>query len=301
MKDKKSLSPFSSELEDWCEEISKSKDYLFQDRLLSASASSEKVQYSKRDFLHKPGIWRGKAHPRLLASESRKFLLVGHSDYSTTIIDVFRLRLRGEKSHIFAQNLAVPTALHQAFSVSFLPLGLTSPTNESASHQILGNFEDLSSTVEKVSPPDSLNDYFPYASFDVSTSRGHREEVARICKKLEHVKFDEVDHSREGRLRFLAEARRNGLVVCPRGNGHDTHRFYEALYLGALPIVLKRDYSARLARYLNLPHIALRDWRELANLEKLRASARETLNTEHNLNVLAFTWWSKMLANAHFA
>ena len=286
-----------SNLEQWCQKISNSKDYLFQDRLLTAIENSRNFHYVKRDFLHKPGEWRQNLYPRLLASRTRKILLVGHSDYSTTLMDLLRLRLRGERSQVFAQNLLVPTLVHEALRASYLPLGLTSPTNESASHQILGDFEEVSSVVRLNPPPADLNQLFPYASFDVKTSKKHRTEVERLCRELEHVKFDRVEHSRDGRKRFLTKSRRYGLVVCPRGNGHDTHRFYEALYVGALPVVLETDYSARLARKLELPHIALSNWSELADLEGLRASAWETLSQKHNLDVISFSWWSKVLSD----
>lgn len=37
-------------------------------------------------------------------------------------------------------------------------------------------------------------------------------------------------------------------TLCPRGNGVDTHRFWEALYRGSTPIILENQFSENLAR-----------------------------------------------------
>jgi len=48
-------------------------------------------------------------------------------------------------------------------------------------------------------------------------------------------------------------------VACPQGNGVDTHRFWEALYRGCVPIVLKSKWSLSL-EYLNIPFLQLAKW-----------------------------------------
>ena len=41
---------------------------------------------------------------------------------------------------------------------------------------------------------------------------------------------------------FLATLERSKFVLCPRGNGIDTFRFYDAMYAGAIPIVVREPY-----------------------------------------------------------
>ena len=50
-------------------------------------------------------------------------------------------------------------------------------------------------------------------------------------------------------------------VACPRGNGIDTHRVWETLYRGSLPIVLHNEWSRSL-EYLGLPIIKVNSWSE---------------------------------------
>ena len=48
-------------------------------------------------------------------------------------------------------------------------------------------------------------------------------------------------------------------VACPRGNGIDTHRFWEVLYRGAVPVVKKSNWSSSL-KILNLPMLEVDSW-----------------------------------------
>ena len=56
-------------------------------------------------------------------------------------------------------------------------------------------------------------------------------------------------------------------VVCPEGNGIDTHRFWEALYLRTIPIIKKNQISSFLIR-ANLPILVLNNWSDLNQLEE---------------------------------
>lgn len=50
-------------------------------------------------------------------------------------------------------------------------------------------------------------------------------------------------------------------TLCPRGAGQDTHRLWEALYLGSIPVVLKSNLSPL---YVGLPVIQLDSWDDLS-------------------------------------
>lgn len=77
-------------------------------------------------------------------------------------------------------------------------------------------------------------------------------------------------HCQELRKRFPARhvhflMRRSLFVACPPGNGMDTHRFWESLYLGSLPIILKRH---EIPAFKGWPYFALNDWGELRKLSR---------------------------------
>jgi hypothetical protein len=48
-------------------------------------------------------------------------------------------------------------------------------------------------------------------------------------------------------------------IACPRGNGTDTHRFWETLYRGSIPVVKKSNWSISIKK-LNIPFVELSNW-----------------------------------------
>jgi hypothetical protein len=48
--------------------------------------------------------------------------------------------------------------------------------------------------------------------------------------------------------------------ICPDGNGIDTHRFWESIYLKIVPIVLRNPLNTILEKYTDIPMIILDSW-----------------------------------------
>lgn len=61
--------------------------------------------------------------------------------------------------------------------------------------------------------------------------------------------------------RFWSEVGRFAFVPCPSGRGLDTHRVWEALALGAVPIVISSSLDGL---YSSFPVVTISDWSELA-------------------------------------
>jgi hypothetical protein len=61
---------------------------------------------------------------------------------------------------------------------------------------------------------------------------------------------------------YLGELVRHRFGLCPRGNGIDTHRFWECQYLGVVPVVERSPHTEMWAQ-LGLPVVLLDDWSEL--------------------------------------
>lgn len=83
-----------------------------------------------------------------------------------------------------------------------------------------------------------------------------------------HPSRQECYHALRNRLEFnqnlpreeyFVELKRHKYAICPRGNGLDTHRLWECLYLDVIPIMLKTD-SVNIG---NLPIIYLDKWSDL--------------------------------------
>ena len=60
---------------------------------------------------------------------------------------------------------------------------------------------------------------------------------------------------------FASVSARYLFVACPRGNGLDTHRFWETLYRGSYPVVLRSPWSTSLKKR-GVPLIEVKCWDE---------------------------------------
>lgn len=87
--------------------------------------------------------------------------------------------------------------------------------------------------------------------------------------------------------RFYAGVRGHAYTLCPRGAGHDTHRLWEALHLGSIPICRR---CTVLEQFADLPILFVHAWEQLTeamlneNLPRLRAmfpAAQEKLTAEY--------------------
>ena len=67
-------------------------------------------------------------------------------------------------------------------------------------------------------------------------------------------------------VRRLAEYR---WCICPEGNGADTHRLWEALYLGCVPVVIQSPFIDTLIHYTGgkLPIIAIESWDQIIDVD----------------------------------
>lgn len=63
---------------------------------------------------------------------------------------------------------------------------------------------------------------------------------------------------------YLQALAAHKFCLCPRGNGIDSHRFWEAQYLQSIPIIVKADWTAA---YSELPVLLLDSWERLPNLD----------------------------------
>jgi hypothetical protein len=70
---------------------------------------------------------------------------------------------------------------------------------------------------------------------------------------------------------YLSDLAEHRFCVCPRGNGIDSHRVWECLYLGVVPIV-ERSVHTELWEERGLPLLLIDDWSEVVP-ERLEAEA----------------------------
>lgn len=82
-------------------------------------------------------------------------------------------------------------------------------------------------------------------------------------------------NTHKSKFEYFIELAKHKYAICPRGNGLDTHRIWECLYLDVIPIVLKNDFI----NIDNLPIIIINDWVEVIDI--INSS---TINKDINFN-----------------
>jgi hypothetical protein len=95
-----------------------------------------------------------------------------------------------------------------------------------------------------------------FSSFNISNNLVERSKAKNEVLRSGY-KFTEPNLSRR---KYQRSVRRSRFVISPPGNGSDCHRTWEAIYLGAIPIVLKRYINADLLELF--PIIAVNEWEE---------------------------------------
>ena len=92
---------------------------------------------------------------------------------------------------------------------------------------------------------------------------------------------------------YLNNLHSHKFILCPEGNGTDTHRTWESLYVGSIPIE-KRNYNNRF--YNDLPICFVDEWSDITE-EFLNKEYERIVNTDWNLEKLKFHYWSDKIKN----
>ncbi len=84
---------------------------------------------------------------------------------------------------------------------------------------------------------------------------------------------------------YVSHLQRSKFVICPPGNGPDTHRLWETLAAGAIPIVLKDDFIKQLVRtFSDIPLLICENYNSI-NYDNLKYEFK-------NMDFLNKEFWS---------
>ena len=104
---------------------------------------------------------------------------------------------------------------------------------------------------------------FCLANFSLHTNRIEREKCRDRARPLSTMQVSETVYQEtyESYSRYLSEILRHKFVLCPEGNGVDTHRLWETLYLGRIPVVIR---SPTTEAFKDLPMVVINSWDDLS-------------------------------------
>ncbi len=211
-----------------------------------------KLEYINIDFINKVGnykkiflythlipYFRKYIAPRL----SNKYVLVTHnSDFE---ISTNELGLLNNKNLVawYSQNVTFAhSKLHS------LPIGLQ---NRQFGNLKIYQIHEQSKLIEK--------NKLIYVNFNKNTHSSRNFDISFLKKIPKTTIQENIDYQI-----YIKELASHKFVICPRGNGIDTHRFWEAQYLDTIPIILHKDWTAS---YSNLPLLIVNEWKDIIELD----------------------------------
>lgn len=260
-------------------------DAITSDGLLNGVKSNSEISYFKRDFLFRNGIWRGNATNSSFSIKrnQRNVALIGHSDFHTNEIHQLFLRQLGFK-YIYGSNLNPIKDFSET-----IPLGLTNHTNESDAHRIFGNQEHFKIALTEIPVRDIEFRHQIYVNMSIENSKKARTEAFNKIRNLPNLVFEMPTMSQEGRINYLKNLRKCAFVLCPRGNGLDTVRTWETLYMGGIPVVKKhRGITALLNE---LPVVLVDSWSQASDPKFMYEQWTKIHKTIWNVDKLKLSYW----------
>jgi hypothetical protein len=171
-----------------------------------------------------------------------KVLVLGNSDRDWYSFDY---ELPSQIKAVFLQNSFIESS-----KVKFLPIGLEN--RKLGVNGLPARFVRVAKTLQK----DLLCCEKPLLTYLSPTHESRRDLYAEIDN------FHYIPE-RLSPEKYLLVVSRHRFVICPRGNGIDTHRFWESLYLNSFPVVVESQWSKLLKNQLGIPFIEVKDWKSV--------------------------------------
>ena len=127
-----------------------------------------------------------------------------------------------------------------------------------------------------------------YVNFQQNTNNKIRERILDNFSQYSWVKIDAPNKNLTEYLYSLASSK---FVLCPFGNGYDTHRLWEVLYAGSIPVVENHiTYEAT----KDLPVLKIDSFNNLSE-EKLNNFYNEFENLDFSFDSLKIEFWNSVI------
>ena len=203
-------------------------------------------------------------------------LILGNSDRNIdkTVIEKVHL-IPG--SSIFAQNLVGETV-----GVNPLPIGLENRWRVKNGRVLPFRILSLIGRKRKAEI---------LWGFSIQTNPEERSRAALALKRVSVARPLGAVSAFQHRL----ELTKSMFVASPPGNGIDTHRTWEAMYLGCIPVI-QDSYLSRYYKSIGLPVWVLNSYEELIDISEseLRSKYKEIMSTSRSDELFFAAWENKI-------
>lgn len=211
-------------------------------------------------------------------------LITGNSDYAIT----------DELVHVAPTNIKkwyCQNAISNHPMIEPLPIGLENKIESIRSGHGIAYVERASmreQLINKTRLIKSTTTNKIYANFNINTNPQHRGLIKKTCLTTDHVIWDDWHGDLHSYYSTVADY---DMVLCPAGNGIDTHRLWEILYCNKIPIVIKLGHYKIYELYRQLPIILLDDVKDIQNYSIINTKYIESHKNKNNLHLLTTNYW----------
>ena len=199
---------------------------------------------------------------------SAEIIIVGNSDENFSTLD---FPIPGSVKHLYIQNWAGKDS-----NVSVLPIGLENLR--------LGNNGKTSHLQNSHQNTQRLNRVLIGPFADTHPERVKLKSFSEVLGPWDYA--TQRLHSKA----YAGMAHNYKFVACPQGNGIDTHRLWETLYRGSIPLVKRSRWSENISK-LGFPLIELDDW-SAPEVEAAIQGYREYLFCPREVPALWLNYWN---------
>jgi hypothetical protein len=208
----------------------------------SKLSNNKTIFYSKTDYLNNKA-WR--------VTKNYIVLITHNSDYKIDSSKFNKFLQCGKFKYWFAENPSINEP--RLFT---LPIGLAN-----RQYHKYSRFNLMMEEKKKNKKPTKLL----LLSFSIRTNKVKRQQCVDSFKNKTYVTNNVVyrlyyrDDAKEYDRMFFNIMLDHLFIACPEGNGIDTHRFWETLYMGRYPVVLHNRVTDA---FSDLPILILNKWED---------------------------------------
>jgi hypothetical protein len=131
-----------------------------------------------------------------------------------------------------------------------------------------------------------------YMNHNINTNLQERVQPYKLLHGKSFV-TTEFGSNGQNYEKYIDNIYNHKFVICPEGNGIDTHRKWETLYLNSIPIEKK---SINNSFYRDLPICFVNDWDEISEYY-LNEEYNRIIKSAWNLDKLDMTYWKNKIKN----
>jgi hypothetical protein len=211
----------------------------------SASFSQQKCKTNKDNLIN------------LLLNISTPFNIIFHNSDGCFFPSHRQLLQISNLRKIYTQNLSIEPEER----IIPLPIGIANSMWKHGNLNIWNQILKNNSSFEN-------KPHYIYFNFNITTNIVKRKKCYDIITSKNIPNLPNTDY-----LYYLKQLSLYKFAICPEGNGLDTHRFWECLYLKVIPICLKNHITEYYSK--KFPIVLLDDWNDIND---------NILNLFHNNN-----------------